>query len=123
MIRRAYSATILSTVLLLQRYVIARFKLGHHVLFAINDGTGRVAKVHLTWSGRAKMPPWSTTKVFASIDNWAESMRLGPREYVEVRETSALPMDERPLQEGAEVRSGSMRFGEDDAIEAFGLLA
>jgi hypothetical protein len=53
------------------------------VLVAINDGTSRVAKVHLTWSQRTETPPWPMTNLFASIESWADAMRFDHAEYGE----------------------------------------
>jgi len=42
------------------------------VLFALEDGTGRVAVVHLTWtSSPPEEPPWPSTRLFESIEVWA----------------------------------------------------
>jgi hypothetical protein len=41
------------------------------VLFAIEDGTGRVAAVHLTWTQNPpEQPPWPGTTLFPSLDDW-----------------------------------------------------
>lgn len=47
------------------------------VLFAVDDGTGRVAVVHLTWThSPPERPPWPDTAVFPSLAAWAaEGMR------------------------------------------------
>jgi hypothetical protein len=47
------------------------------VLFAIEDGTGRVAVVHLTWThSPPEQPPWPGTAVYPTFEAWvAESMR------------------------------------------------
>jgi len=42
---------------------------GDDALFEIEDGSGRVAEVHLVWQGRQK-PPWPISAVFASLDEW-----------------------------------------------------
>lgn len=54
------------------------------VLFAIADGTGRVAVVHLTWTHSPPEPlPWPITIVYPSIDAWAEEgMRPDNEEFV-----------------------------------------
>jgi hypothetical protein len=46
------------------------------VLFAAEDGTGRVAVVHLTWTpSPPEQPPWPGTIVYASFEAWvAEGM-------------------------------------------------
>jgi hypothetical protein len=42
------------------------------VLFALEDGTGRVAVVHLTWTqSPPERPPWPRTTLFPSFENWA----------------------------------------------------
>lgn len=42
------------------------------VLFALEDGTGRVAVVHLTWTySPPERPPWPATAVFESWEAWA----------------------------------------------------
>ncbi len=44
------------------------------VLFALEDGTGRVAVVHLTWTSRPpERPPWPSTRLFASLEAWART--------------------------------------------------
>lgn len=40
------------------------------VLYAIQDGSGRVADVHLTWQGINELAPWPSTFVFESIMHW-----------------------------------------------------
>jgi hypothetical protein len=40
------------------------------VLFAIEDGTRRVAVVHLTWSKTPQPIGFPTTTIFASLDAW-----------------------------------------------------
>jgi hypothetical protein len=46
---------------------------GDDALFALLDGTGRVASVHLTWSSRQERPPWPATAVYPSLEAWAEA--------------------------------------------------
>jgi hypothetical protein len=41
-------------------------------LFRLNDGSGRLALVHLTWSGKQEHPPWPSTLLFASVQDWIE---------------------------------------------------
>jgi len=42
------------------------------VLFALQDGTGRVAVVHLTWTqSPPERPPWPGTTLFQSLEIWA----------------------------------------------------
>jgi hypothetical protein len=47
------------------------------VLFALEDGTGRVAVVHLTWTqSPPDKPPWPATGIYRSFEAWlAEGMR------------------------------------------------
>jgi hypothetical protein len=47
------------------------------VLFALEDGTGRVAVVHLTWTqSPPERPPWPATTVYPSFEGWvAEGVR------------------------------------------------
>ena len=41
------------------------------VLFAIEDGTGRVVDVHLTWTqDPPEKPPWPLAILFSSIEVW-----------------------------------------------------
>jgi len=50
---------------------LARFDGSDDVLFAIEDGTGRVASVHLTWTqGLPEPPPWPMTTVHSSFESW-----------------------------------------------------
>jgi hypothetical protein len=46
------------------------------VLFAVEDGTGRVAVVHLTWTySPPEQPPWPATFVYPNFKTWlAEGM-------------------------------------------------
>lgn len=39
------------------------------VLFMIDDGTGRVAEVHLTWT-QNESPPWPFTTIYPSAEAW-----------------------------------------------------
>ena len=45
------------------------------VLFEHLDGSGRVAEMHLTWTGAPEQPPWPMTRTFDSIAVWAASGR------------------------------------------------
>jgi hypothetical protein len=53
------------------------------VLFAVEDGTGRVAVVHLTWSHTPpERPPCPVTTLFPSLAAWAaEGMRADAEEF------------------------------------------
>lgn len=53
------------------------------VLFMIDDGSGRVAVVHLTWtSAPPDRPPWPSCAVFTSLEAWrAEVIRPDHDEF------------------------------------------
>lgn len=53
------------------------------VLFAVQDGTDRVAVVHLTWTRSSpEGPPWPITTVFANLGTWAvEGMHSDSAEW------------------------------------------
>jgi hypothetical protein len=54
------------------------------VLFAIEDGSERVALVHLTWAHGPELPPWPATSVFPSLSAWvADGMRTDAEEFGE----------------------------------------
>ena len=44
------------------------------VLFAVSDGSDRVAEVHLTWAAKKENPPWPWTSIFNSFAEWVESV-------------------------------------------------
>ena len=44
------------------------------VLFALSDGTGRVAEVRLTWAAH-EQPPWPHVELFDDIEHWMRSRR------------------------------------------------
>jgi hypothetical protein len=45
------------------------------VLFQIEDGSGRVAMVHLTWSMKPERDPfWPETIILDSLNRWAETV-------------------------------------------------
>lgn len=50
------------------------------VLYALADGSGRVAQVHLTFRGKER-PPFPITKAFESIAAWEETMRIDHAEF------------------------------------------
>ena len=50
------------------------------VLFALDDGSGRVAAVHLTYAREAQ-PTWPSTRLFDSLEAWTESMKLEHDEF------------------------------------------
>jgi hypothetical protein len=53
------------------------------VLFAIEDGTGRVAVVHLTWtSNPPERPPYPWAIIFRSFEAWVvEGMQADAAEF------------------------------------------
>src|SRR5688500_3538290 len=53
------------------------------VLFALQDGTGRVAVVHLTWTrSPPERPPWPSASIFPSLESWsAEGMRADAEDF------------------------------------------
>jgi hypothetical protein len=55
------------------------------VLFALQDGTERVAVVHLTWTqSPPERPPWPGTTLFPNLETWAaEGMRSDAAEFGE----------------------------------------
>jgi hypothetical protein len=55
------------------------------VLFAIEDGSGRVAVVHLTWTQRPpERPPYPWTVLYPTLAAWAaEGMRADAEEFGE----------------------------------------
>ena len=61
--------------------LLARRRDRDEVLFALNDGSQRVAKVHLTWARQRERLPWPHTTVFADIVAWVGSMRADQAEY------------------------------------------
>ncbi|MBR0720041.1 hypothetical protein [Bradyrhizobium manausense] len=48
--------------------LIARRSDRDDALFLVSDG--RVAEVHLTWSGKLERMPWPRTAIFANLDQW-----------------------------------------------------
>jgi hypothetical protein len=55
------------------------------VLFALQDGTERVAVVHLTWTqSPPERLPWPVTTMFPNLETWAaEGMRSDAAEFGE----------------------------------------
>ena len=41
------------------------------VLFAVEDGSGRVASVHLTWRAAREVPPWPASSLYDDLSTWA----------------------------------------------------
>ena len=57
-------------------YIIGRRADCDDVLFGLNDGSGRVAVVHLTYR-RESSPQWPKVEMFSNISDFA-SMRMKP---------------------------------------------
>ena len=53
------------------------------VLFAIEDGTERIAVVHLTWThSPPEHPPWPGTAIYTSFESWvADGMNTDHKEF------------------------------------------
>jgi hypothetical protein len=53
------------------------------VLFALEDGSGRVAVVHLTWKQSGpEHPPWPGTSLYPSLEQWlSEGMHADQEEF------------------------------------------
>jgi hypothetical protein len=49
---------------------------GDDALFRILDGSGRVAEVHLTWSGSPQTPPWPRSAIYDSLEAWVEAVMI-----------------------------------------------
>jgi len=58
---------------------VARRRDRDDVLYALEDGSGRVAVVHLTWSAEVD-PAWPATELFDGLASWAEAMQRDPDE-------------------------------------------
>lgn len=48
--------------------LIARRDGSDDALFSFDDG--RIAEVHLTWTGKPECHPWPGTRIFAGLDQW-----------------------------------------------------
>ena len=57
---------------------IAHSRAADDVLFQMEDG--RVAQVHLTWSGHTEQPPWPNHDVYGSIQEWAQQVMIPAHE-------------------------------------------
>jgi hypothetical protein len=56
--------------------VVARRHDCDDVLFTLNDGSGRLAAVHLTWKKtRETIPTYPNTRIFQNFDLWLEYMQ------------------------------------------------
>ena len=53
---------------------IAKSGLTDDVLLQLDDG--RVADVHLTWTGCAEGSPWPRHRVFASLEEWVQQVMV-----------------------------------------------
>jgi hypothetical protein len=64
-------------------HALARRQDCDDVLFAVDDGSGRVAVVHLTCTrSPPEKPPWPITLVYKSFETWmAERMRPDHEEF------------------------------------------
>ena len=63
--------------------VVARRRDRDDVLFALNDGSGRLALVHLTWSKTPEtIPTFPTTRIFPELNLGLETMRADHNEFV-----------------------------------------
>lgn len=60
--------------------VLARRQDRDDVLFELQDGSNRVAQVHLSWQLESN-PVWPHTQLFADRDAWLESMKKDHEEY------------------------------------------
>jgi hypothetical protein len=53
-------------------------------LFRVDDGSGRIALTHLTWSGTRESSPWPESMLFASEAEWIEhGMKPDHKETIE----------------------------------------
>jgi hypothetical protein len=50
------------------------------VLFSLNDGTGRFAKVHLTYSKESN-PTWPHSTIFDNWEHWSLAMMADHNEF------------------------------------------
>lgn len=48
---------------------------GDDCLFSIEDGSGRVAVVHLVWQGPQK-PPWPSCAIFSGLEEWEQECMI-----------------------------------------------
>ena len=63
--------------------VVARRHDCDDVLFTLNDGSGRLALVHLTWSqAKETIPVFPATRIFLGLNMWLETMRADHAEFV-----------------------------------------
>lgn len=56
---------------------------GDDCLFSIEDGSNRVAVVHLVWQG-PQQPPWPACAIFPSLGTWVQNCMIPQhREWVD----------------------------------------
>jgi hypothetical protein len=60
------------------------------VLFEINDGSGRLAEVHLTWRGSRETLPWPMASVFDGIEHWRSAASDSTRMPIDIELATAL---------------------------------
>src|SRR5262245_9089263 len=61
---------------------IARRQNNDDVLFQIEDGSGRVAVVHLTWKGKVETDPtWPFTGIYDSLESWVATGMIDDEEF------------------------------------------
>jgi hypothetical protein len=49
---------------------LAQMPDGKDVLYLLDDGSNRVAQVHLTWIGRTERDHWPSTVLFDNLEEW-----------------------------------------------------
>jgi hypothetical protein len=59
---------------------VARRQDKDDILFALQDGTGRVAVVHLTWHVETD-PAWPSVSMFQDLSSWLETMERDHAEF------------------------------------------
>lgn len=61
---------------------LARRQDNDDVLFQIEDGTGRVAEVHLAWAAKPDRMPFPLSGIYESLEVWAtEPMLQSHKEF------------------------------------------
>jgi len=60
--------------------VLARRQDRDDVLFEIQDCSGRLAEVHLSWEVESSAT-WPSAKLFSNLELWLESMKRDHEEY------------------------------------------
>lgn len=53
------------------------------LLFALRDGSGRFAEVHLTWNAKPERPPWPVTTIYSSEAELIEQMLLSDQDAMD----------------------------------------